>query len=448
MEMKDIDLNLIIDSKEIGRRIRKKRRALKMRQRDIAGDEFTVGYISQLEVGNIYPSVKALTYLGKVLGVPLSYFLDPEYDEKSNLQSKLNSLNNSYLSYIEAERLVGNKDYKEALPILESFLKEFDPKDPRYIKAKSLIIFCHTETGSYKIATEMFDELIDTLTESDDNLQYAACLYYKMGTCYWMMERYLKALRYLEKGVDLIDKNNLDLDDLKAKMLLNIANLLIKIDNYVKARDYFMMCISFSKEHGLVKYIGSCYHGIGFTSYYLKEYKDAVKNIRRSIFINNIFGLKEEIAKEYNYLGYIYIDMKQYDFALKNFDKSMEIYKEVGELKFAAFNLTEIARINIIHGNYDRALKQLENADKSLSSSEGCLQERCRVYRLMGDTYTGLKEYGKAENIYKTAQSIINDIDAEREKSLLNESLGTLYYKTGRNDEALKYFSSLKSSGE
>lgn len=445
MDMEDMDLNLIIDSKEIGRRIRKKRRELKLRQRDIAGDEFTVGYISQLEVGNIYPSVKALTYLGKVLNVPLSYFLDPEYDEKTNLFNKLDNLNKSFLSFLEAERLMRNKSYPEALPLLEGFLKEFDPEDPRYIKAKALVIYCHAEMGNYKLATEMFDELIGILTDDENNLQYAAHMYYKAGICYWMMERHLKALRTLEKGVDLIDKNNLDLDDLKAKMLLNIANLLIKINNYVKARDYFIMCINFSKEHGLVKYIGSCYHGIGFTSYYLNDYKDAVKNIRRSIFVNNIFGLKEEIAKEYNYLGYIYIDMKQYDFAMKNFEKSMDIYKELNKPEFVAFSMTEIARINFIRENYGQALRQLEKAGRILSESVNYFEERCRIYRIMGDIYTTLSEYDKAEEAYKTAESLVVGVDAAKEKSLLSESLGNLYYKMGRNDEALEYFSGTKN---
>ncbi|MDI6601361.1 MAG: hypothetical protein QME46_06220 [Thermoanaerobacteraceae bacterium] len=445
MDMEDMDLNMIIDSKEIGRRIRKRRRELKLRQRDIAGDEFTVGYISQLEVGNIYPSVKALTYLGRILDVPLSYFLDPEYDEKSNLLDRMDKLNDSYISFLEAERLMRNENYKEALSILEGFLKEFDPKDPRYIKAKFLIICCHAETDNNKVATELFDELIGMLLSDDSNLKYAAWLYYKIGICYWRMERHLKALRTLEKGIDLIDKNNLDLYDLKGKMLLNIANLLMKVNNYVKARDYFIMCMNFSKEHGLVKYIGSCYHGIGFTSYYLNEYKDAVKNIRRAIFVNNIFGLKEEIAKEYNYLGYIYIDMKQYDFALKNFEKSTEIYKELNKMQYVAFNMTEIARINYIYENYNHALRLLERADKLLAENNNYLEERCRIYRLMGDINTTTLEYEKAEELYKFAESLVENVDAEKEKSLLKESMGNLYYKMGRNEEALEYFSGSKN---
>ncbi|TZE82137.1 tetratricopeptide repeat protein [Calorimonas adulescens] len=445
MNMEDIDLNMIIDSKEIGRRIRKRRRELRLRQRDIAGNEFTVGYISQLEVGNIYPSVKALTYLGKVLEVPLSYFLDPEYEEKKDLLEKIKKLDNSYVQFLEAERLIRNGAYNEAKNLLERFLDEFDPNDPRYIKAKFLMICCYIETENYKLAAEWFDDFIGTLLSDDNNLKYAAWLYYKIGISYWMMERHLKALRTLEKGVDLIDKNNLDLHDLKGKMLLNIANLLIKVNNYVKARDYFMMCMNYSKDHGLVKYIGSCYHGIGFTSYYLNEYKDAIKNIRRAIFVNNIFGLKEEVAKEYNYLGYIYIDMKQYDFALKNFEKSMEIYKELNKMVYVSFNLTEIGRIQYLQGNYNQALKYLERADKLLSENPNFLEERCRINRLIGDVYAAQQEYVKAEDSYKRAESFIANIDAEKEKAALGEALGNLYYRMGRVEEALDYFSSTKN---
>jgi Tetratricopeptide repeat. len=307
------------------------------------------------------------------------------------------------------------------------------------------MICCYIETENYKLAAEWFDDFIGTLLSDDNNLKYAAWLYYKIGISYWMMERHLKALRTLEKGVDLIDKNNLDLHDLKGKMLLNIANLLIKVNNYVKARDYFMMCMNYSKDHGLVKYIGSCYHGIGFTSYYLNEYKDAIKNIRRAIFVNNIFGLKEEVAKEYNYLGYIYIDMKQYDFALKNFEKSMEIYKELNKMVYVSFNLTEIGRIQYLQGNYNQALKYLERADKLLSENPNFLEERCRINRLIGDVYAAQQEYVKAEDSYKRAESFIANIDAEKEKAALGEALGNLYYRMGRVEEALDYFSSTKN---
>lgn len=64
----------------IGAKIRDLRNKIGMTQQQLAGHELTKSYVSQVELGRIHPSRKALNIMAKRLGKPLGYFLDNEGD--------------------------------------------------------------------------------------------------------------------------------------------------------------------------------------------------------------------------------------------------------------------------------------------------------------------------------------------------------------------------------
>ena len=67
-----------MDSVELGKRIKEARLARKMTQADVVGDFITRNMLSQIESGTATPSVKTLTYLAKVLQLPVNYLLPDE----------------------------------------------------------------------------------------------------------------------------------------------------------------------------------------------------------------------------------------------------------------------------------------------------------------------------------------------------------------------------------
>ncbi len=76
-----------MDSVELGKRIKEARLARKMTQSDVVGDFITRNMLSQIESGTATPSVKTLTYLAKVLQLPVNYLLPDELevpDESGN----------------------------------------------------------------------------------------------------------------------------------------------------------------------------------------------------------------------------------------------------------------------------------------------------------------------------------------------------------------------------
>lgn len=103
-----------MNSVELGRRIKEARLARKMTQSDVVGDFITRNMLSQIESGTANPSVKTLTYLAKVLQLPVNYLLPDEletFDDSENAVEKdfaaLNRMKNAYKreSYLEAAEM-------------------------------------------------------------------------------------------------------------------------------------------------------------------------------------------------------------------------------------------------------------------------------------------------------------------------------------------------------
>jgi len=60
----------------VGAKIRDLRKKLGLTQEQLAGNELTKSYVSQVELGRIHPSEKALRIMARRLGKPLGYFLE------------------------------------------------------------------------------------------------------------------------------------------------------------------------------------------------------------------------------------------------------------------------------------------------------------------------------------------------------------------------------------
>jgi len=62
----------------LGARVRSARRDAGISQAQLAGDELTKGFISQIESGQVRPSIRSLQHIAAKLGRPLDYFIADE----------------------------------------------------------------------------------------------------------------------------------------------------------------------------------------------------------------------------------------------------------------------------------------------------------------------------------------------------------------------------------
>ncbi len=175
-----------MDSAELGKRIKEARLARKMTQSDVVGDFITRNMLSQIESGNATPSVKTLTYLAKVLQLPVNYLLPDELevaDESENSAIKeiddLTRMKNAfkrgdYKTAIEnalPQAESGSIVYDEACAVLAMSYLELAKasKDPREgmdlaekaVKFSELGIFAKREVKASAVL--LYDKLSEKL---------------------------------------------------------------------------------------------------------------------------------------------------------------------------------------------------------------------------------------------------------------------------------------------
>lgn len=65
----------------IAARIRQRRQELGMTQEELAGEEYTKSFISQVEKSTVWPSLPALAYIAQRLGCPIEWLVaeNPTY---------------------------------------------------------------------------------------------------------------------------------------------------------------------------------------------------------------------------------------------------------------------------------------------------------------------------------------------------------------------------------
>lgn len=107
-----------MNSVELGKRIKEARLARKMTQSDVVGDFITRNMLSQIESGTANPSVKTLTYLAKVLQLPVNYLLP---DELETYDVSEETVNEDFEALINMKSAYKREDYQKAAELAEKY---------------------------------------------------------------------------------------------------------------------------------------------------------------------------------------------------------------------------------------------------------------------------------------------------------------------------------------
>ncbi len=110
-----------MNSVELGKRIKEARLARKMTQSDVVGDFITRNMLSQIESGTANPSVKTLTYLAKVLQLPVNYLLP---DELETYDTSEETVNVDFEALIKMKNAYKREEYLAAAKLAEEHLEK------------------------------------------------------------------------------------------------------------------------------------------------------------------------------------------------------------------------------------------------------------------------------------------------------------------------------------
>ena len=265
-------------------------------------------------------------------------------------------------------------------------------------------------SGNYPISLEYFFKMLQLLDEqvSDNqdstNIQNKYIrLYTQIGTCYFNMNYFDKALVYYKqclKSVERIMENDTD--------SLHLRKMVIMYTNIGSA-----YLSQYDNERALLNFVKAL------------EYNASLKN-------------PDFDASLYNNMGIICKERKEYDKAFQYYNKSLEIRKKQKDTAGMAQTNNNLGNVYILIGNYKMAIEIL-NSVLEMSKQTHSLITQMKASEFISGAYEKQGNYTKAlemHKLFKTLQDSL--INTEQVQNALRLELQYQYEKQRKVDELQK----------
>ncbi|MEN8907040.1 MAG: helix-turn-helix transcriptional regulator [Clostridiales bacterium] len=292
----------------LGKKVKEARLSKKMTQREVSKDFITRNMLSKIENDTATPSIKTIEYLSKVLGRPISYFMDYSPVQSSDLNNYINlsSINkyfkdNNYLKCInEINIIIKSKDHRDIVNNQELYL---------------LLAFCHFKEGNnyllrgklnnaeeyYYTSLELLSKSIYTelniyseifyglyqislykkdsgLMAENHNKFYS---YHKSRTSILDSEIFRLEALYTESKYEIIisQSKNIKIENMnhfiKSKFYLILGKSYYKINNLDSSLKYLLEAEKIIKLHNIKLYSLDVYEFLGKINYKIGNFKEA-----------------------------------------------------------------------------------------------------------------------------------------------------------------------------
>lgn len=263
---------------KIGEKIKVLRKHLNLTQTQLAGTEISKGMISQIENGLAKPSMKNLHYLAGILGRPVSYFVDNDYDENGNLN--MEEINQILSGAVEAVRQL---EYSTVINDLETLLKKynFDLSSKIYADILSTL-------GEALVKAKRFDEGEDKLKISVDiyksrNMYVdAAKSHMKLTARYFDKFEYEKCIEIINLAWDIY-KSSYDGDSVfEIETLYQKAEILYGMGRIKEPLAILISSLEITKATRVFYKSDDIYKLMAIINMFQDKYVDFIHNINKA----------------------------------------------------------------------------------------------------------------------------------------------------------------------
>lgn len=418
-----------------GKRIKKIRKQLKMKQDDFQDENMTRGYFGMIEVGTRKLNKKTARFiaqklnkkaeeLGVELNIDENYLLMSEEDEARN--------------YCE-EKLENNPsegEIREVISIGEKYsLKKSKAEaykalgDIRYKELKFGEAFI-----SYSEAADVCKEISESFLQGYVNNRLGMCKYNELD--------YEEALLYYNRA-RLTAAASKDIE-VETNATFNMALCYSRLemsDEAMESIDLYLSKIQGREDYN-EKYIianilkANCLESKGM----LQEAIEILENL-----VQGFEGIKKmDEAVIYNNIGVFYLEKDELDESLKAFSKSETIRMEYDE-EYLSHTIIDKSRVYIKRGLYTEAIILLK-LGVDLATRYNDNNYLLRGYYLLIDIYEKLDKHKDVEDIYFKIMGIVEKVNNSCEKMKVYLGLTEYYIKQNNMEKALKYLEESKKN--
>ena len=396
-----------------------------MSQAQLAGEELTKGFISQVESNLVRPSVRSLQIIAGRLGKSLDYFLGdaPLATEKRLAFHRL-----------AAEAAAERHDWQVVRLEVESGLGCVPPKRDR---AALLRLLAQADLGTEQ-REPAFDRINEALSlvDAGTDAPEVARLQHLRGVAYGQLNQYLAAAEALEQAKDTMERHEVNDPRQRARILVALGTVYRRLGRTAKAMQTYSSALDLASASSELRVAAQGYMGVAVSLYDAGELDAAIHNYRRAL---DLFERVEDRSFELSVLhslAAIQFERGASGEARDLAERSLALAKMAGDARVQATAQVILARISLAAGEADAALELAKLAEKTLAMDR---VQRADALRVIGAAQDSLKAYAASDKAYKKSIELLAEVDDRPDRSAIAAEYAKKLRARGEVDAAFHY---------
>ena len=224
--------------------------------------------------------------------------------------------------------------------------------------------------------------------------------------------------------------------------IYNLGEIQLKINNYIKARNYFKTALSRVSNLKATYFEGKILGALGKSYEKTLHTKKAIKYYQKALICFYRIDDFEGVAAIHKYLGKSYFLDNNLNLAEKNYDLSKSYLEEINKEEQLAELYHYQAELALEKGNYQKA-KGLINKSIKLRSKKGDAIELYNSYLLLSKISKSLKNYKEAHFYLEKYTKYQDSLNIQRTRERLAE-LSELYQSEQKEKRILEQQKEIK----
>lgn len=418
----------------LGERLRTARRELGLSQAQLAGEELTKGFISQLESGLVRPSIRSLQIIAGRLGKPLDYFIG---DEPLAANKRL------AFHRVAAEAAAEQSDWTAVRENVQVALEQ--SPEPR-VRASLLYLLARAESSdrAFERAFELVTEGLGLVDEGVDPPLVAGLLFIR-GNAYFDLGQLGAATEAYEAARDMIEKHEIVDPRLRSRVLISLGTSYRRLNRTSKAIAAYESALAIASRASELRLAARGFMGVAVTHYDAGEMDAAIVSYQRAL---ELFRRVADLDFELNTLQSIAtIQLESGDSAAKaSAERALQRALEVGNAHWAAVAEVILARIALKEDRAEDALRMAKHAEQVLREAGDEIQ-RADALGATGAAYEALGRTTDADKAYRRSIDLYTSIGDFADRSGMAAEYARVLRARGQVDAAFEMLELARGTG-
>jgi tetratricopeptide (TPR) repeat protein len=408
----------------LGDRVRSARRDSGLSQAQLAGDELTKGFISQIESGLVRPSIRSLQHIAQKLGRPLDYFIADE---------PLAATKRVTFHRLAAEAAAERQDWPATE---EHSVAGLAVATDAAERATFFRLLANAALNQGR-REEAFDRVTEGLALLDVTKQPldVARLVYVRGLAYGDAGQLVASTEAFETVRDIIERYEILEPRLRARVSVALGTTYRRLGRTTKAIASYESALATASRANELKLAAQGLMGIAVSHYDAGDLDAAIASYERALALfervaDTSFELhvRQSLASIHFQQGHV---AQARDLA----DRTIVRAAEVGDEHWGAVAQVVRARVLLSEGDADEAKRVARQAERVLAAVGDQIQ-RAHALRVVAVASEARGETAEADRAFKQSIELLSSIDDRADLAQAASEYAKVLRARGSIDEA------------